>query len=81
MAEELHLSDERVDCDAATRDLNASYHLAVVASDVLLDSELLDQGLSSVPLMASLNTVSDSAASWPFLFMWVFFFSFSLSRA
>ena len=52
--EGLHLSDRRVDCGAAARDLNASYHLAVVASDVLLDSELSEQSSSikafSLPL-------------------------------
>ena len=36
---ELDLSDRRVDCATATRVSIASYHLAVVASDVLLDSE------------------------------------------
>ena len=36
-------SDRRVDCDVATRVPNASYHLAVVASDVLLNSELSER--------------------------------------
>ena len=37
---------EKVGCDAVTRVSNASYHLAVVASDVLFDSELSEQSSS-----------------------------------
>ena len=40
MSEELEHSDRRVNCDEATRVSNASYHLAVVATDTLLDSQL-----------------------------------------
>ena len=40
VSEGLDHSYRRVDCEAATRASNASCHLAVVASDVLLDLEL-----------------------------------------
>ena len=40
-------SDRRVDCDAAARVSSASYHLAVVASDVLLDSDLSEKSSST----------------------------------
>ena len=57
VSKELDLSDRRVDCDAATRVLNASCHLAVVASDVLLDSELSEQS-SSIRAWPSLSRCS-----------------------
>ena len=37
-----------VDCDAVSRVSNASYHLAVIASSALLDSELSGQSSSMV---------------------------------
>ena len=46
VSEGLDHSDRRVDCDAATRVSNALYHLAVVASDVLLDSGISVNGPS-----------------------------------
>ena len=44
--EGLDHSDRWVDCDAVTRVSNASYHLAIVASGALLDSELSEQSSS-----------------------------------